>query len=129
VSKKELELQLFFTMGEEGAIGDSQIESISRVMMTDLVELGVDSIERPTLDEAPEGAKGDPFTWGALALVAMPVVLPKVLDFIQSWVGGEETRKVHIKTPKGLEITFTPKERYSEEELLAFVDKLQKKKN
>ena len=50
----------------------------------------------------PEGAKGtDPATLGALAIVVLPVVLPKLIEFIESWLMRGENRRVKIKVQDG----------------------------
>jgi hypothetical protein len=70
-------------------------------LMRDLREGGAESVERLAGKTAPEGAKGGPFTIGALALVAVPAVLPSLVSFLQSWSLRGESRKVRIKTPAG----------------------------
>jgi hypothetical protein len=88
--------------------------------------LGAESVERPSGEAVPEGAKGDAFTLGALALVAVPTFLPKLVEFLQAWTLRGENRTVRIKTPAGLEVEFTPEKKMSEAEVLALVDKLAK---
>jgi hypothetical protein len=102
-----------------------RLDELTRHLMRDLRDLGVESVERPSGGVVPEGAKGDPFTLGALALVAVPAFLPKLIEFLQAWsLRGEESRKVKIKTPAGLELEFTPEKRLSGAELVALVEGL-----
>ena len=117
------EIQLQLTIAEADA--DAEIlDELTRRLMRDLRDLGAESVERPAGEPAPEGAKGDPFTLGALALVAMPVLLPKLVEFLQAWSLRGESRKIKIKTPAGLEVEFTPEKILSQDELLALVEKL-----
>jgi hypothetical protein len=93
-------------------------------LLRDLRELGAESVERPSGESVPEGAKGDAFTLGALTLAAVPAFLPKLVEFLQAWALRGESRTVRIKTPAGLEVEFTPEKKLSEAEVLALVEKL-----
>ena len=118
----EIEVQLSITELDTDA---DQIDELTGYLMRDLRDLGVESVERPTGERAPEGGKAaDAFTLGTLALVAVPAFLPKLLEFLQAWTLRGENRTVSIKTPAGLEVKFTPEEPLSHDELLALVEKL-----
>lgn len=117
------EIQYRLTVTEADA-DDERLDELTRRLMRDLRDLGAESIERPSGEAAPEGAKGDPFTLGALALVAAPAFLPKLVEFLQAWSLRGESRKIKIKTPAGLEVEFTPEKKLSQAELLALVKKL-----
>lgn len=117
------EIPLYLTITEADADAESLEELTSR-LLRDLRELGAESVERPSGESVPEGAKGDAFTLGALALVAVPAFLPKLVEFLQAWALRGESRTVRIKTPAGLEVEFTPEKKLSEAEVLALVDKL-----
>jgi len=117
------EIQLDLTVTEAGADAERLDELTSR-LLRDLRDLGVESVERSSGGAVPEGAKGDPFTLGALALVAVPAFLPKLVEFLQAWSLRGEDRKVRVKTPAGLEVEFTPEKTLSQAELLALVEKL-----
>ena len=117
----EIELQL--AIAEVEADSD-RVDELTRRLMRDLHELGVESVERRSGDIAPEGAKGDPFTWGALTLALVPALLPKLVEFLRDWARRDEGRTVKIKTPTGLEVEFMPDEKLTETELLSLVEKL-----
>jgi hypothetical protein len=117
------EIPLHLTITEAEADVESLDELTGR-LLRDLRELGAESVERPSGEAVPEGAKGDAFTLGALALVAMPAFLPKLVEFLQAWTLRGENRTVRIKTPAGLEVEFTPEKKMSEAEVLALVEKL-----
>ena len=116
-------VQLDLTVTEADADAE-RLDELTRFLLRDLRDLGAESVERPSGGPAPEGAKGDPFTLGALALVAVPSFLPKLVEFLQAWSLRGESRTVKIKTPAGLEVEFTPEKKLSEAELLALVKKL-----
>jgi hypothetical protein len=121
MSSNEVELQLVVA---EAGTDPERLEALTGRLMRDLRELGADSVTRPPSGAPPEGAMGDAFTLGALALVAVPAFLPKLVEFLQEWVVAPQSRRVKIKTPAGLEVEFTPGRRLSEAELLALVEKL-----
>lgn len=117
------EIQLYLTVDEADADSERLAELTTR-LQRDLHDLGAESVERPHKETPLQGAKGEPFTIGALVLVVVPVLLPKLVEFLQGWSLRGENRKVRIKTPAGLEIEFTPEKKFSEAELLALVEKL-----
>jgi len=117
------EIQLDLTVTEVD-VDPEGLDELTGRLLRDLRELGAESVERPSGGAAPEGVKGDAFTLGALALVAVPAFLPKLVEFLQAWSLRGESRRVKIKTPAGLEVEFTPEKKLSEAELLALVEKL-----
>jgi len=117
------EIPLYLNVTETDADAESLYELTGR-LLRDLRELGAESVERPSGNAVPEGAKGDAFTLGALALVAVPAFLPKLVEFLQTWTLHGENRTVRIKTPAGLEVEFTPEKKMSQAEVLALVKKL-----
>lgn len=117
------EVQLELSISEADADAE-WLDNLTGYLANDLVELGVQSITKPGETDVPDGAKGDAFTLGALALVSVPALLPSLLGFLQAWTLRGESRTVTIKTPAGLEVTFAPEKRLSESELLALVNKL-----
>lgn len=119
------EIQLHLTIAETDADAESLDELTGR-LLRDLRELGAESVERPSGEAVPEGAKGDAFTLGALTLAAVPAFLPKLVEFLQAWALRGESRTVRVKTPAGLEVEFTPEKKLSEAEVLALVEKLAK---
>jgi len=117
------EIQLHLTIAEADA-DEERLDALTGYLLRDLRELGAESVERAPGKPPPEGAKGDSFTLGALALGAAPALLPKLVEFVQAWSLRGESRKVTIKTPAGLEVEFTPEKKLSQNELLALVEKL-----
>ena len=119
------EIQLHMTVTEEDA-DPERLDELTGRLLRDLRELGAESVERPSGGVTPEGAKGDTFTLGALALVAVPAFLPKLVEFLQAWSlrGESQGRRVKIKTPAGLEVEFTPEKKLSQAELVALVENL-----
>lgn len=113
-----------------GEADPERLEELTRLMIGELCELGVDSAESRAeglIEGEPQtGAKGDPLTIGAILLVALPALLPNLVAFLQTWSLRGENRKVRIKTPAGVEVEFSPEKRLSQAELLALVETLGK---
>jgi hypothetical protein len=118
------EIQLELTISE-AETDDEELDGLTTQLLRDLRELGVESVEQASGGVIPKGAKSvEPFTLGALVLVAVPAFLPKLVEFLQAWSLRGESRKVKIRTPAGLEIEFTPEKRLSETELLVLAKKM-----
>ena len=79
-----------------------EVDDLTRQLLADLREMDVESAELVSAGPAPEGAKVvDPVTLGALALAVLPAVLPKVVDFVQSWSQRGQSRSVKFKGKVG----------------------------
>jgi hypothetical protein len=118
------EIRLDLTVSEADA-DDERLDELTVRLLHDLRDLGVESVARRSGGTVPEGAKpGDPFTLGALALVAVPAFLPQLVEFLQVWSLRGESRKVKIKTPAGLEVEFTPDQKLSRQDVLELVEQL-----
>ncbi|HJS28333.1 MAG TPA: hypothetical protein VJ768_01835, partial [Anaerolineales bacterium] len=117
-------LTLTINIAETGSDAE-QLDDLTRHLQRDLYDLGVEEAERPPGSLTPVGAKGDPLSIGALALVAVPAVLPNVVSLLQSWVLRGQGRTVRIKTPAGLEVEFESEHRLSQDEILALVGRLE----
>jgi hypothetical protein len=63
--------------------------------------LNVESAELAKNGPAPEGAKGDPITMGAIAIAVLPAVLPSVITLIQTWIMRGQGRTVKFKGKVG----------------------------
>jgi hypothetical protein len=121
VNPQEIYLDLTLTEKDTNL---ERLDGLTVRLMHDLRDQGAESVERPQDAGRPPGVKGDPFTVGALLLVAIPAFLPKLVEFLQAWSMRGAGRAVKIKTPAGLEVEFTPEKTLSEDDLLALVDKL-----
>jgi hypothetical protein len=118
----EIELHLNISQSNADA---QRLDDLTRRLMYDLRDLGAEYVEQPTSRPTQEGSKGGAaFTWGALALTAVPTFLPQLIQFLQAWTLRGEKRTVKIKTPAGLEIEFTPEERLSQDDIVTLVEKL-----
>jgi hypothetical protein len=106
----------------ENELDAEQQAELTRSLMRRLREFDIESVTPVAGESAPEGAKGDPVTVGALALVIAPILLPHLCQFLQNWIGKD--RKVILEASNGAKIEFTPDRRYTENDILQLMAKL-----
>jgi hypothetical protein len=102
---------LFLTISPKEVDADEQeLAQLSEQLRTVLQrESDADAIERSRGDSAPAGAKGDPLTLAALAVMIAPQAVEGLLKVIQSWVSRHERASVTVKSgDKELTITGEP---------------------
>ena len=103
-------LILNLDLGED--VDPDMLDSQTRQLCEELQDLNVESVGPLKTAEIPEGAKAvEAVTLGALALAVLPVVIPKLVEFLQSWVNRAEYRKIKVKTQLGdraIELEFAP---------------------
>ena len=81
---------------------EEDLDKMTRNLLSELKETDVESANLVSIGTAPEGSKGDPITIGTLAMTALPIVLPGVIDTIRSWASRGKGRTVKFKG-KGIE--------------------------
>jgi hypothetical protein len=91
-------------------------------LATNLGEFCDETVRPLPSGQEETGGKGDPITWGALVLVAMPAVLPQIIQFLQNFL--IRRHEISIKAPSGASISFTTSQEYSKKEILALVSEL-----
>ena len=112
----ELEIQATDTTEED-------LDGMTRNLLSELRATDVESVNLVSIGTAPKGSKGDPITIGTLAITALPVVLPGVIEMIKAWVMRGQGRTVKFKG-KGIEFEGSPEEL---QKLLAKLEKGKKK--
>ena len=77
---------------------DEDIDLMTRQLLSELREMDVESAELAKGGSAPHGTKSvDPVMMGNIAVAVLPSVLPKVVDFVQSWAARGHRRTVKFK--------------------------------
>jgi hypothetical protein len=116
-------MDLRLTLSNENNDGNSLLQEIN-VLTTYLTSTNLDLTIEPVsnLIDANGTTKGDPFTLGTLLLVVSPALLPQLLGFIEKMT--IDRRKIEIEAPNGAKIVFTPNKKMTEEEILAFLKKV-----
>jgi len=101
---------LHLDMGEN--LDLDQIDSLTRQLKNEIIEQGIDNVEIATEDEVPPGIiSADAVTWGVLAVSVLPNVLPKLIEFLQSWTMRGESRKIKVRSQisdHSIELEYSP---------------------
>lgn len=89
-----------------------ELDLMTRQFLAEVQELDVESAGLVTSGPPPEGAKsGEVVQLGALAVTVLPVVAPKLVELLQSWVTRAENRTVKIKAQaqdRSIEVEYSP---------------------
>jgi hypothetical protein len=81
---------------------EEELDRMTRNLLSELRQTDIESASLVSVGAAPEGSKGDPITIGTLAMSAMPIVLPGVIEMIKGWTARGQGRTVKFKG-KGIE--------------------------
>jgi hypothetical protein len=104
-------MNLFLTISSTAADGDEQELATLREHLGAALrrESDADTIEPARGGSAPAGAKGDPLTLAALAVIIAPKAVEGLLQIVQNWVSRHERASVTVKSgDKELTITGEP---------------------
>jgi len=119
------QLILEINLGEDADPDELDLRTCQ--LREELQDLVIESVGPLKTGEVPEGAKAvEAVTLGALALAVLPVFMPKLVEFLQSWVNRAEYRKIKVKTQVGdrsIELEYAP-ENLSTKELKRLVSTL-----
>lgn len=89
-----------------------ELDHLTRQLLDEVQELDVESAELVKGETLPTGAKaGEVVTLGALAVTVLPVLVPKLIEFVQSWSTRAEGRIVKIKAQvddRSVEVEYNP---------------------
>lgn len=118
-NKAEFEIQVSVADATE-----DELDRLTRQLLKEVRETNVESAELTRGGPAPDGSKGDPITFGSIAIELMPAVLPSVIGLVQAWVTRGQGRTVKFKG-KGIEFEGSPEEL---QKLLASLEKGKRKK-
>jgi hypothetical protein len=89
--------------------GDTEeVDQATRQLLGELRDQDVESVELVTEGEVPEGTKSaEAVTIGSIAVVVLPAVLPKLVEFLQAWTMRGQDRTIKFKGKiEGQEIEF-----------------------
>lgn len=91
-------------------ITEEELDQTTRLLLSELRQLPeIESAQLARGASAPAGSKGDPVTMGVIALEVLPVAIPSVIAFVQTWVMRKQGRTVKFKG-KGIEFEGSPEE-------------------
>jgi hypothetical protein len=77
---------------------DDEIDLTAHRLRSELLEVGVTSVELAAGNERPTGAKGSTGTiLGDLAVAVLPALLPKLIDLLIEWRKRASSRSVKVR--------------------------------
>jgi hypothetical protein len=95
-------LQLSLDLNPGSDLDAAELDRLTRSLRREVQELAVESVELVATGSAPRGAKSaDATMLGALTIAVLPVVVPKLIDFLQSWTTRSAGRTVKVKLQQG----------------------------
>lgn len=116
-------LTLQISAGQD--VDPETLDRLTRQLLAEIQDLDVESAGLLKGGPAPEGAKGPELvTLGSMAVLVLPVVAPKLIELLQSWVTRAENRTVKIKAQvadRSIEVEYSPAA-MSNDELKRLVD-------
>ena len=90
-----------------------ELDRATRQLRDEIRDLDVESVELVKGVNPGAGAKSvEAITLGSLAVAVLPTLVPKLVEFLQSWALRGEGRKIKIKTQVGdrsVEVEYNPK--------------------
>lgn len=89
------ELALQITAPPEADL--EELAELGQQLRQELLELNVDSVEAVPEGVAPPGAKGDVVSLGSLAVTLAPIVIPPLINLVQSWLSRHEKASVTLE--------------------------------
>jgi hypothetical protein len=107
-------------------VSDEEIAHLTYQLIDEMRELDIESVESLREKQSPQGAKAaDPVTLGAMAVAVLPVVVPKLVEFLRDWSLRGANRTVKIETQIGnRSVKVEIPQSMSAEELKKLVDML-----
>jgi hypothetical protein len=103
---------LYLQVDTKADIAPEQLDHLVRQLRRDISELEVESVEPVRIGALPAGAKSaDALALGSLAVVLLPSLLPKLIDFLQNWLLRGENQNVKLKLQvagNAVEVEYAP---------------------
>jgi hypothetical protein len=104
-----------------------ELDLASRGLRSELLDLQIESVDWIASPDVPAGAKSaEAITLGTMAITVLPIFIPKMIEFLQSWVARNDGKTIKVKSQAGdrsIELEFTQKA-ISQEELKTLLDSL-----
>jgi hypothetical protein len=84
---------------------EEDIDRMTRQLLVEVRNMDVESISLAKGGNAPSGTKSaDPVTIGALAVVVLPTLLPKIIEAVQAWALRGQGKTVKFKGKVGRQV-------------------------
>jgi hypothetical protein len=95
------------------AITAEELDSATRQLRSELLDMQVESADLVATQDVPAGAKSaEAITLGTMAITVLPIFIPKIIEFLQSWVARNDGKTIKVKSQAGdrsIELEFSQK--------------------
>jgi hypothetical protein len=79
-----------------------ELDSATRQLRSELLDLQVESVDLIATQDVPAGAKSaEAITLGTMAITVLPIFIPKIIEFLQSWVTRNDGKTIKVKSQAG----------------------------
>lgn len=104
-----------------------ELDDATRQLRGELLDMQVESVDLVGKQDVPAGAKSaEAISLGTMAMTVLPVFIPKIMEFLQSWVARNDGKTIKVKTQAGdrsIELEFSHKA-ISQDELKTMIETL-----
>jgi hypothetical protein len=108
-------------------LAPEELDAATRQLRSELLDLQVESVDLVASQDVPAGAKSaEAITLGTMAITVLPIFIPKIIEFLQSWVTRNDGKTVKVKSQVGdrsIELEFS-KKAISQQDLKTLLDTL-----
>lgn len=104
--------------GIDGDAPADELDEVTSALREQLLQLEVDSVERPRVDAPPGARAGEAAALGTLLVTLAPTVLGAVVQTIRSWLARDRGRSARLQLGDDV-IELSDVSREHQEQLLA----------
>jgi len=90
--------ELLLTISPLQDADDEELAELTHQLRVAVLESDADTVEPIRGSPAPTGAKGDPVTLGALAVIIGPNAVEGLIQIVQNWLSPHERATVTVKS-------------------------------
>ena len=95
-------VQLLVSIGDAASGDLDRADEEARRLRSELQEFDVESVEIPSAGAVPAGAKSaEALALGSVLVTLLPGVVPKLIEFLQSWALRGTGRTIKIRVTSG----------------------------
>ncbi|HXJ91895.1 MAG TPA: hypothetical protein VMT20_03330 [Terriglobia bacterium] len=111
--------QFIVTIQPDAGADAEDLERLSTRLREELRELDVESVETVDTGPAPPGAKGNALAIGSLALTLAPIVIPPLINLLQSWLNRHEHASLTLEDKNGEKLSISGNPTQEQQEVIA----------
>jgi hypothetical protein len=111
--------EVIVTIEPDASADAEELEHLSTRLREELRELDIDSIDAVDAGPAPAGAKGNAMAIGSLALTLAPIVIPPLINLLQSWLSRHEHANLTLENKDGEKLSISGNPTKEQQEVIA----------